>query len=238
LSFQNVTTDLNISGFFVNTNTNFSLNGYTESYSGLEGLIGGSGNDVLSVHGSSAAAYLEGGAGNDSLTGASGADTLVGGVGDDTISGGTGNDSIDGGAGNDRISFQTTSTINGGAGVDTLWFATSATVNMSTLSTFVGSNFEAFDFLASGVNVTLTLSDADVMALAGATNAGIDNATYATKKVLVINGNSGDILNLTGGQWVDTGVDTTFNLGGSYSIYQFGNSDIYVATNLPPVTPP
>jgi Ca2+-binding RTX toxin-like protein len=238
LSFENVTNDLNISGFYVNTSTNFSMNGFTDSYSGLEGLIGGSGNDVLSVHTSSAAAYLEGGGGNDSLTGASGADTLLGGVGDDTISGGAGNDSIDGGAGNDRISFQTTATINGGSGVDTLWFASSATVNMSTLSTFVGSNFEAFDFLSSGVNVTLTLSDADVMALAGATNAGIDNATYATKKVLVINGNSGDVLNLTGGQWADTGVDSTFNLGGSYSIYQFGTSDVYVATNLAPVTPP
>ena len=134
--------------------------------------------------------------------------------------------------------FQTTAVINGGEGVDTLWFATSTTVNMSTLSTFAGSNLEAFDFLTSGVNVSMTLSNSDVIALASASNAGIDNAAYANKKVLVVNGNSGDSLNLTGGQWVDTGAVTTFNLGGSFSIYQFGNSDIYVVTNLPPVTPP
>ena len=238
LSFQNVTSDLNISGFYVNTSTNFSLNGFTDSYSGLEGLIGGSGNDVLSIHGSSAAAYLEGGAGNDSLTGASGADTLVGGVGDDTISGGAGIDSIDGGEGNDRISFQTTATINGGAGIDTLWFASTATVNLNTLSTFAGSNIEALDLLASGVNVNLTLSDATVIALASANNAGIDDATYANKKLLVINGNAGDALNLTGGQWVDTGVDVTFNSTGSFSVYRLGTSDVYVATNLEPVPPP
>ena len=76
------------------------------------------------------------------------------------------------------------------------------------------------------------------IALASASNAGIDNAAYANKKVLVVNGNSGDSLNLTGGQWVDTDAVTTFNLGGSFSIYQFGNSEIYVVTNLPPVTPP
>jgi tripartite-type tricarboxylate transporter receptor subunit TctC len=89
------------------------------------------------------------------------------------------------------------------------------------------------------VNVAVPVKDvADVIALASASNAGIDNAAYANKKVLVVNGNSGDSLNLTGGQWVDTGAVTTFNLGGSFSIYQFGNSDIYVVTNLPPVTPP
>jgi Ca2+-binding RTX toxin-like protein len=218
-------------------------------------LIGGQANDVLqnksanavyfdgdlgndTLIGNNGADTLIGGAGNDSISGGSGADTLLGGIGDDTLSGGTGNDSIDGGDGNDRISFQTNAVINGGAGVDTLWFATSTTVNMSTLSTFAGSNFEAFDFLASGANVSMTLSSADVIALASASNAGIDNLAYANKKVLVINGNSGDVLNLTGGQWVDTGANTTFNLGGSFSIYQFGNSDIYVVTNLPPVTPP
>jgi Ca2+-binding RTX toxin-like protein len=260
ISYRDVAVAINTNtgtGFYSQNSTSiyFLVNGQSQYFNSIEGLIGGQANDVLqnkstsavyfdgylgndTLIGNNGADTLIGGAGNDSISGGSGADTLLGGIGDDTLSGGTGNDSIDGGDGNDRISFQTNAVINGGAGVDTLWFATSTTVNMSTLSTFAGSNFEAFDFLASGANVSMTLSSADVIALASASNAGIDNLAYANKKVLVINGNSGDVLNLTGGQWVDTGANTTFNLGGSFSIYQFGNSDIYVVTNLPPVTPP
>ena len=56
--------------------------------SNFEGILGGSGNDLLTGDGN--ANYLGGNAG---------ADTLLGDNGNDTISGGTGNDTLDGGAG-------------------------------------------------------------------------------------------------------------------------------------------
>lgn len=58
--------------------------GGTVSLSGIEGLIGGSGNDTLS--GGSAAGALDGGAGNDVIVAGSGAENLAGGAGQDTLS--------------------------------------------------------------------------------------------------------------------------------------------------------
>ncbi|WP_231736733.1 Calx-beta domain-containing protein [Sphingobium sp. CCH11-B1] len=69
-------------------------------------LLGGDGNDTLNA-GSTAAGslggdgnYLNGGAGNDTLTGREGSDWLEGGEGTDTLLGGAGDDILVGGAGN------------------------------------------------------------------------------------------------------------------------------------------
>jgi Ca2+-binding RTX toxin-like protein len=239
IDYRNTTVALDTSTSFQTNNASllsFSFNGVLQYFQNMEGLVGGQGHDILK-NSNTNAVYFDGFSGNDSITGNTGADTLMGGAGDDTLSGGTGNDSIDGGAGNDRISFQTNETVSGGSGVDTLWFASTTTTDFNTLATFNGSNIEALDLLGTGVNVNLTLSHTLVSTLAGTSNAGIGDSTYAAKQVLVINGNAGDALTLTGGQWADTGVDTSFNASGSFSIYQFGTSDIYVATNLVPSVP-
>lgn len=63
--------------------------------------------------------YVNGGAGNDTITTGSGRDFLVGGAGDDILDGGSGNDQLLGGAGNDTlISGAGNDTVNGGAGDD------------------------------------------------------------------------------------------------------------------------
>jgi Ca2+-binding RTX toxin-like protein len=67
----------------------------------VEGLAGGSGNDVLT--GWTGTNVISGGAGNDVLNGEQGDDTLDGGPGDDQITGGAGLDIIDGGAGADAL---------------------------------------------------------------------------------------------------------------------------------------
>ncbi|MBB6468495.1 hypothetical protein HNQ96_004379 [Aminobacter lissarensis] len=72
-----------------------------DTLSGVEGLIGGSGNDVLI--GNSSANYLAGGLGDDTLRGEAGADILFGGDGNDLIIGGAGQDTMTGGAGNDTF---------------------------------------------------------------------------------------------------------------------------------------
>ncbi|WP_292148172.1 DUF5801 repeats-in-toxin domain-containing protein, partial [Mesorhizobium sp.] len=63
-----------------------------DSLTGIEGIIGGSGNDYL--FGNASDNYLAGGAGNDTLNGGGGNDTLIGGLGQDTLTGGTGADTF------------------------------------------------------------------------------------------------------------------------------------------------
>ena len=69
----------------------------------FENVIGGSGNDTLTL--SNTAGSADGGAGNDSITGGTGNDTISGGDGNDTIQGGAGADSLLGGAGTDTLSY-------------------------------------------------------------------------------------------------------------------------------------
>ncbi len=78
----------------------------------VEGIDGGSGNDVLT--GSAAPDSLYGSAGDDSLNGLGGNDALTGGAGNDRLTGGAGRDTAFAGAG----SSDGADTFSGGAGVD------------------------------------------------------------------------------------------------------------------------
>ena len=78
------------------------------TFSEIETLQLGSGNDTVDASVTTVGTHVLAGAGNDSLTGGSGADVLDGGAGNDTLTGGAGNDSLTGG--DDRDSFY------GGAG--------------------------------------------------------------------------------------------------------------------------
>ena len=70
---------------------------------GIEGVEGGSGNDVLVAN--STIVHLKGAAGNDLLVGVENANILDGGDGDDTLRGGGGADTLLGGVGNDWADF-------------------------------------------------------------------------------------------------------------------------------------
>ena len=61
-----------------------------DTYTGIENLTGGSGNDTLT--GNASGNVLDGGAGNDSLNGAGANDILIGGSGADALNGSTGID--------------------------------------------------------------------------------------------------------------------------------------------------
>ncbi len=67
----------------------------TDQLSGIENVVGGSGNDT--IIGDSGANELQGGAG---------ADTLAGGAGNDTLAGGAGGDVLNGGDGIDTASYE------------------------------------------------------------------------------------------------------------------------------------
>ncbi|QUJ77343.1 calcium-binding protein [Sulfitobacter albidus] len=83
----------------------------TDRFVSIEGILGGSGNDLLV--GNAAGNVIDGGAGNDQIYGIGAGDVLRGGSGNDLIEGSGGNDSMDGGAGDaDIISY-----FNSGGGV-------------------------------------------------------------------------------------------------------------------------
>lgn len=74
-------------------------------------VVGGNGDDTLTINGS-VNATVDGGDGNDTITTGAGNDVVIGGAGDDTIDTGAGNDTIITGQGND--------TIAAGAGYDVI----------------------------------------------------------------------------------------------------------------------
>ena len=93
----------NTVGVTVNLATNTASGGTAQgdTISGFENVVGGSGNDTLTL--SNTAGLADGGAGNDLLIGGTGNDTLIGGAGNDTLQGGAGNDTLIGGEGNDTF---------------------------------------------------------------------------------------------------------------------------------------
>ncbi len=74
-----------------------------DTLSGIENVVGSSGDDVL--RGDSGANRLEGGLGSDRLEGGGGDDVLIGGSGDDVLIGGGGADVLQGGDGSDTVDY-------------------------------------------------------------------------------------------------------------------------------------
>lgn len=75
-----------------------------DTFVSVEGLLGGSGNDLLV--GSSGGNVIDGGAGDDEIYGIGGGDILRGGTGNDLVEGSGGNDTMEGGAGDaDVLSY-------------------------------------------------------------------------------------------------------------------------------------
>ncbi len=93
-----------VQSFTFNINLTTGTDQWLNSYTGIENIIGGSGNDTFV--GDSEDNRFEGGLGNDSLSGGVGDDTLIGSAGDDTLVGGAGDDTFTyaAGDGHDTIS--------------------------------------------------------------------------------------------------------------------------------------
>lgn len=116
------------------TESQETIGGGLDTFTGIDDLIGTDFNDILIGNGQDNT--LEGGAGGDLLRGNPGNDTLMGGDGDDTLSGGSGDDQIRGDSGKDQLFGGTgndtliggswADTLSGGAGQDTLTGGTGA----------------------------------------------------------------------------------------------------------------
>ncbi|MEM8740615.1 MAG: calcium-binding protein [Pseudomonadota bacterium] len=181
----------------------------------IEGIQGGTGNDVLS--GDGFFNILAGGAGSDLLNGRGGDDTLYGGLGVDRLFGSVGNDLLRGGSGPD--------TLNGGAGIDTADYADAAVrviVNLAngaanrgdaagdvyqSIEVFQGSGFRDQLIGAGSGDMLFGAGDGDVV-LGNAGNdtlfggAGIDRVDGGAGDDLLFGG--GDLDLLIGGAGIDT----------------------------------
>jgi Ca2+-binding RTX toxin-like protein len=95
--------------------------GFTDTVSGIEGVIGTNFDDT--IRGSNEGNYLRGNDGNDTLRGEGGQDTLEGGEGADTLDGGAGIDELIGGNGADTYVVDDADDVvieENGGGIDTL----------------------------------------------------------------------------------------------------------------------
>ena len=176
----------------------------------IERVIGGAGNDTISVPSASTTSFrLEGGPGTDVLTGGAAKDVLLGDAGTDTLNGGDGRDTLNGGAdadtengggGNDTFDQERASnggdTLNGGADKDTVKY------NSRTISLVVTVGTGANDG-ATGENDNI---GSDVEQVNG--GASSDNLTAASNGTVLSGGGGSDTL--TGGD----GDDRLFGGGG------------------------
>ena len=181
------------------------------SYGGDDTIYGGAGNDT--IYGD--AAEIDSGSfgGDDTIYGGDGDDTIYGDAlntlgqgGSDYIDGGAGADTIYGGSGDDTIMFDQYDTlISGGTGTDSLLLQGS-TVDLTQFS----NNISGIDKL-SWSNVV----DDGTVSLDYTTVVNISD-----NKTLTIDGDAGDTINLTGGNW---------SVGGTENGYQvYNNSDVKV----------
>lgn len=182
------------------TNTVSGGTAQGDTISGFENIIGGSGNDTLTL--SNISGSVIGGAGNDSIVGGTGDDTLDGGAGNDIILGGAGNDTLDGGAGNDIIRGGAGNDVfldGGGTGNDTvfggdgddIWRAGENNSGTDSVNLEGGNDYAEIGFFSNGIPDTLD------------GGAGQDTVAFDAP---IIGGNPGIILN-------DDGTSTTFDFG-------------------------
>ena len=143
------------------TKVNVSITGVaTQQFNLLEiaagiRVVGGSGNDVISVLGLSLACELNGGNGRDTLLSGAGADLLLGGNGKDILMALAGIDRLNGGNGKDMLDGgDVDDTIDGGRGLDLLTGGLGADV-------FLGRDkaVELIDMALDDVHTNLALVD-------------------------------------------------------------------------------
>jgi Ca2+-binding RTX toxin-like protein len=184
---------------------------------------GGDGND--SLYGQEGKDTLLGGDGNDALFGGNLADTLIGGAGVDGLAGGVGNDLLDGGddtetdilsggIGNDTLIWRTADDVYGG-GAEVFDTKTGKAGDILDVSGSSSVDFTAVDDskiddvetvrMTGGAGTTVTIDANDVITDFEGSAFNPDGAglggNYGKAPILRVDGDAGDTLNLSGGDW-------------------------------------
>jgi hypothetical protein len=188
---------------------------------GIEGVIGGAGNDNFA--GNASANYFDGGNGDDTLTGGGGADTLIGGNGNDIFHADS-LDYVDGGANSSN------NLLTVGNRGDILEFDTSIDLTNASLAGHF-KNIESISIqnaeTGGAGNQTLSLNINDLVDMAttgtadpGGAVTGQPTHTYDLAKALRIDADAGDTVNLVnsggGDHWLSapgaTGIPAGYTL--------------------------
>ena len=202
-----------------------------DSYSSVEGLMGGSGNDQLAGDGQDN--YLAGGAGNDILQGGAGDDVLLGGTGDDLLSGGAGDDVLVGDAGSDQLL--------GGDGFDIADYdadIAGITVSLESGSGVgglaAGDTYDSIEGIIGGAGDDQLSGNDQANYLEG--GAGEDFLSGGAGEDVLVGGLGDDVL--SGGAGRDSFVWRAGDTGGSDTISDFyidptgANSDVIDLSDL------
>lgn len=188
-------------GVSINLNTGSASGGEATGDTILffEGVIGGSGDDVLI-----------GSAADNGLFGGNGNDILLGGAGDDDMAGGNGNDTMRGGAGAD--------TMDGNGGVDTLLYTNDTTGVTVDINANTASGGDATGDVISGFENVTGGSGNDVM-----TGNGDSNEIRGGSGNDILDGGAGDdtILGSAGDDTINGGDGADVLTGG-------GGADIFI----------
>jgi len=157
----------------------------TATFSEIEVIDLGGGDDTVNASASNADITVYGGAGADTITGSTADDSLFGGDDADTIGGGTGDDTVDGGAGDDTI------VISDAFGNDTLTGGETAETAGDTID---GSSLTQ--------DVTVAFSGPE----AGTINNGADTAHFVEIEQIITGAGNDTITGNVGDQDVITGA--------------------------------
>ena len=166
----------------------------TATFSEIEVIDVGGGNDSVDASASNASITVYGNAGDDTVTGSTADDRLFGGADSDTLSGGAGADTIFGGSGDDTIVLADSfgdDLLTGGEGSET--------------------NGDLIDGSGLTENVTVSFTGAE----AGTVNNGSDTATFSEIEQVATGSGDDTITGSTGSQNVITGAgdDTITSTG-------------------------
>jgi Ca2+-binding RTX toxin-like protein len=145
---------------------------------------------------SSAADFIDGGAGNDTIDGGDGNDSLIGGDGDDVVIGGRGSDIAHLGAGNDRFIWnqgEGSDSVDGGNGFDTLEFNGAALAENTTISAN-GEQATLFRDLGAITMHLNSIERIELTPLGGADNTTVNDLSgTGVKEVAIDLGVSGGV---------------------------------------------
>lgn len=182
----------------------------TATFSEIEVLNLGSGQDTVDASASNAAITVYGNNGDDVITGSTADDVIHGGDGTDTINGGAGDDSIEGGSGDDWFM------LNDGMGNDTITGGETGEVSGDYL---MGAG------LTGDVTLDLTAVSA-TDAESGTLSVGGDTVTFSEIETVILGSGNDTVTGSSGADRVATGNGAdTVNMGAGDDLVDLGNAD-------------